>query len=637
LYYQGIFCILESFSHKNTNMKPHTQEYIIDKLNNFYKIYNYTYDEVNYVNSNIPIKINCNHHGHFKIIPYKLFKNNIPICPKCKKEHIGFNVSNLETFIIKSNIIHESKYTYEDSNYISNSTPLNITCKEHGLFSITPECHISANRGCPECSKNNIKLTSDIVLNKFKSVHGSKYIYPQFIYKNILQNINIICPEHGEFNQKISTHINGSGCSICNKGSNITQFIKTSKQIHGDKYNYVKSKYVNNITDITINCPQHGDFTLKASYHIQGYGCPKCSKEDQNKKYFLLFKERSPLIHNNKYDYSKSIYSGRFSKTDIICPKHGVFSQTIGDHLQGCGCPQCSSEIANYSSSYEYEIIDFIKENIKTELIHRYNENRKEIDIFIPQYNLGIEVNGCYWHSHLKKDKKYHKTKSDYYIDKNIKIFHIWEYQWVNPLKKKIIKSMILNKLNITSSKIFARKCTIKNIPSSEYKEFCMNNHIQGHSPTQIKIGLYYNDILVACMGFSKLRINLGNKTSENKYELVRYCTLLNHNILGGASKILKYFENNYNPQTLVSYADNDYSNGNLYKILNFENKGCTNISYVYYIPKEGIIKNRYVFRKSELIKKGYNKELTEFDITNSMGLYRLYNSGTYKFEKQYI
>ena len=138
-------------------------------------------------------------------------------------------------------------------------------------------------------------------------------------------------------------------------------------------------------------------------------------------------------------------------------------------------------------------------------------------------------------------------------------------------------------------------------------------------------------------MGFSKLRINLGNKTPEqNKWELVRYCTLSNNNVLGGASKLLSYFEKQYKPKYIISYADNDYSQGKLYETLGFNNGKFTNISYNYFNPKDGTLKNRFYHRKSELVKIGYDKNLTEFEITNQMGLYRIYNSGTYKFEKHY-
>ena len=129
----------------------------------------------------------------------------------------------------------------------------------------------------------------------------------------------------------------------------------------------------------------------------------------------------------------------------------------------------------------------------------------------------------------------------------------------------------------------------------------------------------------------------MGNKNKqEGVWELIRYCSLNNTNVIGGASKLIKYFEKTYNPSIIMSYANNDYSDGNLYKILGFTKHPSTTLSYSYYDPKTSKIHNRYNFRKSELIKLGFNSKLTENEITNQMKLYKLYNSGTSKYVKTF-
>jgi len=300
------------------------------------------------------------------------------------------------------------------------------------------------------------------------------------------------------------------------------------------------------------------------------------------------------------------------------------------------GCWKCAVSNRDKVSSYENDIISYIKQlSPNVNIILSYSVDRKEIDIYLPDFNLGIEFNGNYWHSHLFKSKDYHKQKSDFFKNKGIDVFHIWEYNWIN--NNDIIKSMIKNKLNLTSNKIYARKCEIKELDSKTYKQFCQKNHIQGFSPSKIKLGLYYENKLVACMGLGNLRANLGNKNKpKNYYELIRYCTLLDNNIIGGASKLMKYFERNYKPELLISYADNDYSNGNLYNKLGFIDKGFTNISYSYFNPKSQILENRFKYRKSELINMGYDPNKTEFEITHEMGLYRIHNSGILKYEKHF-
>jgi hypothetical protein len=617
-------------------MKPHTQEQIINKLQEYYGKYNYDFSKVNYINSNNPIIISCNKHGIFNIIPYKLYKNKLHLCSRCRKEQLNIRVIDTKTFIEKANIIHENIYDYSLSEYKGNNNNINIKCPKHGEFELLADVHLSACRGCPNCAKDNTKLSYNEVINRFNEIHNNFYLYPNFKYNNILQKIKIKCPIHGNFEQQINIHIKGHKCPSCSKNTNEKQkhFIEQASLKYQNKYSYKKTNYINNTTDIIITCPEHGDFITKPSYHLYDSECKKCSRDKFNTIYLKEFIRKGSEIHNNKYDYSLSEYNGRFSDTIIICSEHGKFNQCIGDHLQGCGCIKCYQDNKSFSSKDENNVFDFIKDNYNGEVEKRYTIGKKEIDVYVSNLNLGFEYNGVYWHSHLFKDKKYHYNKSTFFKQHNINIFHIWENDWNNNIKNKIIKSMILNKLGNNPNKIYARKCKIKEINAKVYREFCVNNHIQGYSTSAIKIGLFYNNELVACMGFGNLRLNLGNKnTNVNSKELVRYCSLLNTNVIGGASKLLKHFIKTYQPSKIISYANEDYSQGKLYKILGFEDKGISNITYNYYNPKTGMLLNRFNFRKDKLIRMGYDPTLTEFEITNKMGLYRLYNSGTRKFE----
>jgi hypothetical protein len=554
-------------------IKKITQEEFIEKINLFYGQYNYDFSKIQYINSDTKVQITCPHHGSFLKIPYTLFKNKLHICKHCKKEQINIRATNIESFIKKSNLIHNSKYDYSKSIYVNNLTPLIIQCNLHGEFSLSPEEHISVERGCPKCKRH--KLSQIEVLERFKIKHKNKYKYPDFKYNTVYDSIQIKCEIHGIFKQKITTHLNG-------------------------------------------------------------HGCPKCGKENI-KKSPQSFIERSKVIHHNKnYDYTITNYKHSQEKVNIICPKHGVFSQIARDHLLGMGCWECSVENREKTSSYEKHIIEFINSvDPKIKIHPSYSINRKEIDIYLPDFKLGIEFNGNYWHSHLRKKTNYHKEKSKYFKELDINIFHIWEHAWIN--KNPIIKSMIINKLNLTPNKIYARKCIIKEINSKTYRNFTEQNHIQGFAPSKIKLGLFYDNILVGCMGLGKLRTNLGNKIKPpDHYELIRYCNLLNYNIIGGASKLLKYFEREYNPKLLISYADNDYSTGHLYETLNFQKIELSKTSYVYYNHKTHQVENRFKYRKSELIKLNYSKDQTEFEITHQLGLYRLHNSGITRYEKHY-
>lgn len=190
-------------------------------------------------------------------------------------------------------------------------------------------------------------------IKKSKEVHDNFYNYDNVIYKNARTKVLITCPNHGDFWQLPYNHLLGKGCNKCSVDKNKILFTKSrgkfiddSISIHGNKFNYDKVDYKNDGTDVIINCPKHGDFLQKPNHHLQGQMCPLCRKEDiyQNytKKYSDLFVKRSKEIHNNYYDYSKSIYINNKTILTITCPKHGDFLQKASNHLNGRGCPRCN-------------------------------------------------------------------------------------------------------------------------------------------------------------------------------------------------------------------------------------------------------------------------------------------------------
>jgi len=195
------------------------------------------------------------------------------------------------------------------------------------------------------------KLTTEEFIEKAKNVHNGKYDYSKVKYVDAKTKVCIICPEHGEFWQNPGNHLFGQHCPYCGKKIasekrklSIDEFIKRSKKIHGDKYDYSKVEY-NCITDkICIICPEHGEFWQQVESHLQGYGCQKCANEKTHKmqtKTLEEFVEQARLIHGDRYDYSKVEYVNALTKVCIICPEHGEFWQTPDNHLHGHGCQKC--------------------------------------------------------------------------------------------------------------------------------------------------------------------------------------------------------------------------------------------------------------------------------------------------------
>lgn len=127
------------------------------------------------------------------------------------------------------------------------------------------------------------------------------------------------------------------------------------------------------------------------------------------------------------------------------------------------------------------------------------------MDIYIPSKQLAIDVDGNYWHSELcGKDKKYHIGKTDKCAELGIKLVHIFEDEI--DFKWDIVQSRLKSMLGIIDSRIYARKCTVKEIGKEDKKRFNNTNHIQGDTNSSVNLGLFHDDKLLSVMTFGKER-----------------------------------------------------------------------------------------------------------------------------------
>ena len=284
--------------------------------------------------------------------------------------------------------------------------------------------------------------------------------------------------------------------------------------------------------------------------------------------------------------------------------------------------------VSDGTSDIENDIYLYIKSIYSGKIIQNDRSilNGKEIDIYLPEMNLAIEFNGLYWHSEVYKDKMYHQEKTILCENKGIQLIHIWEDDWLD--KKDIVKDIIQSKLGM-NDKIPARKCTIKEVLSKESKEFLEKYHIQGNVNASIRIGLYYDDSLVEIATFGKLRNILHSNGQENQYELYRLCSKSGYTVVGGVSKLLTHFIRKYQPKQIVSYANLDISNGNVYNSF-FKKISITSPGY--YWSKDGYKYHRSNFTKHILVKNGYDKNKTEEEIMHELGYYKVYDSGNIKY-----
>lgn len=276
-----------------------------------------------------------------------------------------------------------------------------------------------------------------------------------------------------------------------------------------------------------------------------------------------------------------------------------------------------------HDSSEQKQIYDFLIANgIECIENDRTIIKPNEIDLFLPEYNIGIEYCGLFWHCELNKENNYHRTKYEKCKNSGVRLITIFSDEWL--LKRDIVEKKLLHLLNKSKcSKIYARQTTVNAIDSETADNFYNFSHIQGTTPTKsINLALIDDSgNIVSAMSFSR---------TKQSYELVRYCTSCT--VVGGFSKLLSYFKLNYEYDMIISFADLRWSDGDIYIRNGFIAEKTLPPDY-YYIKKNKRF-HKFGFRHSTLKNKfeRYDSNLSEHQNCLNHGYYRIYDCGKIKF-----
>ena len=410
------------------------------------------------------------------------------------------------------------------------------------------------------------------------------------------------------------------------------EFIREAQSIHHNKYDYSKVEYANNKTKVCLVCPEHGEFWQTPSDHLNGKGCPQCAGNVRCDK--DAFIEKAKCIHNDRYDYSKVEYVNAHTKVCIVCPEHGEFWQTPNNHLNGNGCPLCKNrkigdglrDTVEDFAKKSNEIHD-ITDCLKT-LLSQQQRNR-EIDVYIPSLKLGIEYNGLHLHSErLGKDKNYHLDKLNKCNEQGIKLIQIFEDEWLN--HREICESKLRQICGLNRNpKIFARKCTVVEITDkNEVYEFLDKNHIQGRTGFTIALGAYYNNELVGVMTFKKEKEgywDLNRFATDINYQCI--------GIGGKLFKHFARNYDLIEIKSFADRRWTTDPTNNLYTKLGFEFDSYVPPTYWYYKDGEIIRHHKFGFRKQILHKRyGLPLEMTEREMTTTLGYTRIWDCGLIKY-----
>lgn len=405
-------------------------------------------------------------------------------------------------------------------------------------------------------------------------------------------------------------------------------------------------------THRVTNFAKSDEFVIKSKKTcIERYGVDNPSK---NKK--VVEKIRKKALERNFNDvlqkrritcmnkFGTPASSQRHLTTDALNKMHDIEYLTHQHLILKKSCEEIANELGcsptpiltkltnaginvtrHQQSSVEKEILEYISQFTQTVEIGSYAIiPPRQIDIFIPEIKLAIEVNGVYWHSELHgKDKNYHKTKTDQCNQIGVTLYHILDVDWKN--SKEIIKSKITGAFG-KLTRISGRKCTVKEVSSNDKSYFLNKNHLQGNCGSTINLGLYYNNELVSLATFGKSRYN-----KKYEWELIRFCNKVYTSVQGGASKLLTYFIKLHNPTSIISYADMKWSTGNMYDKLGFRYSHNTSPNY-FYLKKSNpsILKSRICFQKHKLPLLFENVDLTksEWEIMQENDYDRIWDCG---------
>lgn len=288
------------------------------------------------------------------------------------------------------------------------------------------------------------------------------------------------------------------------------------------------------------------------------------------------------------------------------------------DNLISGKIPRCTECFPIKSSIWENEVREFVGGSPSDKTLIP----PMEIDIYIPQHNIAIECDGIYWHSENNgKSRKYHLHKTEECSKKGIRLIHILDNEWND--SKHIVKSR-LNSIMGHQPVIYARKCNIKQVSPRAAKIFLNDNHLQGNVRSSIRIGLYYDNQLVSLMTFGKSRFN-----KKYDYEMLRFCTICDMTVVGGAGKLLKSFIKSYTPKSIISYSDRRWSNGDLYTSLGFTFVRNSSPNYRYTKDYRSLY-SRHVFQKHKLANtlENFNPILSEWENMKAHGYDRIWDCG---------
>lgn len=658
----------------------------------------YILDKAKYEKCYKRVCVECPTHGEFWITPTSFLRGQG--CPQCGKESsINSRTMTFSEFVEVASKVHNNKYEYIESEFTKASEMAGIICPIHGKFYQRGVNHTCLKQGCPKCSNQQslaeeeiVTFLNEIIQNAEIQQRNRKIISPY--------ELDIVIPSYNlaiEYNglvwhsDKFAKEEMGKKKIVSTK-----DFINKAQEIFGEYYDYSKTDISKKDEKrrVTITCPAHGDFIQDMYSHLNGCGCPNCGKEKIARTQSFTtedFINRSNIVHNNKYIYTETEYKGSTEKVNIICPKHGVFSQMAYSHLQGHGCPKCASEQnaenllltkgefiekANkiHKGTENYSLVEYKGAKVPVQIICKYGhtywqmpnkhlqghgcpycshnvskqENEiteflnKELNIETDNNNRNILGNGkeidimihskdtaIEFNGLIWHSEQYGGNKEYYHLDKTVAC----ENKGIRLIH--IFEDEWLYQKNIVKSKLMEiLQCSTIQISADdcEFKKISKkecNNFLNGNSlKGEVNSSIQYG----AFYKNELVSVIALQKYHYNKeYEIVACCNKLNTFVIGGEKKILDYLIETLNPNRFTICFDRRWDNGENFEEIGFKYCYSSKPNHYYVVGKHR--RDLTEFTKDKLVEQGFDKDKTVDEIMEEQEIYKIYDCGVTVFE----
>jgi len=359
-----------------------------------------------------------------------------------------------------------------------------------------------------------------------------------------------------------------SECRITLKNKRTAETCLANYGVHHPmKTDVVKAKQKNTFNKIYGKHPTKNKCVQekRAKTNLEKYGVKTPAIEQSRINHSVKKRKQTTFRHYTEHIWPKRVQ--RF-KDDLQIETHSefmgsnypvIFSHSCGTTWNGYFkpvpvCPNCSASQEELSlRSYLDELgVNYIKND--RAVISPY-----EIDIFIPELKIGIEMNGAYWHREGGAGLSLQK-KSELAKDKGIGLIHIFDFEWNE--KRDVVKSRIRYVLQLTQNKIMARKCEVKVILKLDCLNFLSITDSQESTDADIFIGLFHNNMLVSVLALQK--------NTNTNFQIIRFSSELNTVIVDGFSKMLNYVIREFKITELIAHSDSRFYTGSVYEKAGF-------------------------------------------------------------------